>query len=282
MAAPPVDTAVEAPRAAFLRDGVVLLRGALDAGALALAEQAFAWSLAHPGPGARPVLQGLPGAFYQDHANPAAWPVYRPLLCDAGLGALVAALLDSRALWLLYEQIWLKEGAATLPTPWHQDLPYVPMAGEQMATVWLNLDPVPRAHSLEFIAGSHRGPLYNPTAFDAADPRAAMYAPGVWPELPDIAAAPERWPTLAWEIVPGDLVVFHPAVLHGGAPTAAGARRRTISLRFFGDDTCCAPRPEDGLQPVDRAGHDPDDPMAAMARLPAGTPFRHPGFQRVR
>src|SRR5206468_10107333 len=34
----------------------------------------------------------------------------------------------------------------------------------------------------------------------------------------------------------GDVIVFHLGVLHGGAGTAPGLRRRTISLRFLGPD----------------------------------------------
>jgi ectoine hydroxylase-related dioxygenase (phytanoyl-CoA dioxygenase family) len=271
-------------RAEFVRNGVTVVRGAIDAAGIQRAEQAYQWSLEHPGPGANRVLDGQPGAFYQDHANPAAWPAYRPLLCSTGLADLVADLLGSRSLWLLYEQIWLKQGGDTQRTPWHQDLPYVPMVGEHMATAWLNLDPVPRERSLEFVIGSHRGPLYNPTAFDPTDPTATMFAPGAWPTLPKIEAQRERWPIVSWDVHPGDLVIFHPAMLHGGAPTRAGEQRRTISLRFFGDDVCCAPRPEAGLHEVDKLTTEDgrNDSMTVMARQPQGAPFRHPGFAQLR
>ena len=271
-------------KAEFLVKGVTIVRGALDAGGMQLAEQAYEWSLHHPGPGARHVLQGVPGAFYQDHANPAAWPVYQPLLCDTGLSDLVADVIGSYSLWLLYEQIWLKSGSATERTPWHQDLPYVPMAGEHLATVWLNLDPVPCVRSLEFIPGSHRGPLYNPTAFDPTDRTVAMFAPGVWPALPDIESERLRWNIVSWDVDAGDVIIFHPAVLHGGAPTGAGARRRTISLRFFGDDACCASRPEAGIHEIDKltTANSHNNPMTVMAHQPPGTPFRHPDFKQLR
>ncbi|QLH50730.1 MAG: phytanoyl-CoA dioxygenase family protein [Candidatus Accumulibacter cognatus] len=268
----------------FVRDGVTVVRGAFDPGGMQLAERAYRWSMEHPGPNANRVLGGQPGSFYQDHANPSAWPAYRPLLYGTSLTDLVADLMGSRSLWLLYEQIWLKHGGETQRTPWHQDLSYVPMAGDHLATAWLNLDPVPRERSLEFVLGSHRGPLYNPTAFDPVDPVAAMFAPGVWPSLPDIEAQRARWPIVSWDVNPGDLVVFHPAMLHGGAPTRANERRRTISLRFFGDDACCAARPEAGLCEVDKlTGEEAcNDPMAAMARQSPGAPFRHPGFVQLR
>lgn len=274
---------LQALRRDFARDGFVFIPRAMDAGALAKAEAAYAWSLAHPGPFAGPVLAGVPGAFYQDHANPESYPAYRPLLLDTPLARMIAAILGSESLWLLYEQIWLKEGGATRRTPWHQDLAYVPMAGEHMATAWITLDPVPRADSLELIPGSHRGPLFNPTAFDANDETLAMLAEGIWPPLPDIEAARHQYDIAAWAIEPGDLLLFHSAVLHGGAATAAGARRRTISLRVFGDDVVCDPRPEQGLADVDRLSGDQGDgdPIRELACQPAGTPFRHPAFRSL-
>ncbi|MGE3977581.1 MAG: hypothetical protein AB7F94_08320, partial [Nitrospira sp.] len=68
---------------------MIVVRGALGDAGMRLAEDAYLWSLQHPGPGARRVLEGLPGSFYQDHANPVAWLVYKPLLCTTGLAELV-------------------------------------------------------------------------------------------------------------------------------------------------------------------------------------------------
>jgi ectoine hydroxylase-related dioxygenase (phytanoyl-CoA dioxygenase family) len=274
----------EQQHAEFREDGVVHLAGALDERAMHLAEDAFQWTLEHPGPGAREVLGSKPGAFFQDHANPQAFPAYRPLLCETGLSEIVADLLGSGSLWLLYEQIWLKQGGATRRTPWHQDLGYIPLDGEHLAVVWLSLDAVAHENSLEFVRGSHRGPLFNPTAFDANDPALSMFEPGPWPSLPDIESEREKWPIVAWAVKPGDVIVFHPAILHGGAPTLPGARRRTISLRFFGDHAFCAARPETGLAQSDRLRRDDGgrDPIEQMALLPPGTVFRHPGFPKLR
>jgi ectoine hydroxylase-related dioxygenase (phytanoyl-CoA dioxygenase family) len=269
--------------AAFRRDGVVRIRSALDAAELALANTAYQWSLDNPGPHAAPVLGGISGAFYQDHANPHAFPMYRALLQETRLAATVAGVLGSANLWLLYEQIWMKEGAAKRRTPWHQDLAYVPMEGDHLAVAWLTLDPVEQGESLEFVTGSHGGPLYNPTAFDARDPAAAMFEPGVWPPLPDIEANRSRWPISSWAVTPGDIIVFHPGILHGGAPTRDGVRRRTLSLRFFGDHAYCAARPESGVAEIDRLQRDAGngDPMTAMARAAPGTLFRHEGFRQI-
>jgi ectoine hydroxylase-related dioxygenase (phytanoyl-CoA dioxygenase family) len=269
-------------RVTFENDGVVCVRNALDAMALAHAEHAYCWSLANPGPGAREVLTGVPGSFYQDHANPSAFPIYRPLLCETGLAQLVADIMGSEALWLLYEQIWLKEGGEKQRTPWHQDLAYVPMSGNHMATLWVNLDPVAKADSLEFVPTSHLGPLFNPTAFDANDLSAAMFEPGVWPPLPDIERNRDSFDIASWAIEPGDIIMFHPGILHGGAATHQGCRRRTISLRFFGDHTFCAERPETGIAEIDCLKREGSaDPIEQLAFSAPGTLFRHPAFLRL-
>lgn len=274
----------DALRTSFRNAGAVVLRGALDAAGMAAAERAFTWSLENPGPHARDVLAGRPGAFYQDHANSAASQRHCALLRDHGLADLVARVIDSGSLWFLYEQIWLKDRGDCRRTPWHQDLPYIPVSGDHLVTLWINLDGVPAENSLEFIPGSHRGPLYNPTAFDPDDPAAAMYADGTWPPLPDIEQDRAAWPIISWAVEPGDVVLFHMATLHGGAPTGAGQRRRTISLRCFGEHAFCAERPDRDRADGDQAGqaNGGGDPIEQMARIPAGSLFRHPGFPRVR
>ncbi len=269
-------------RAAWENDGVVFALGALQPQEMEWVERAYQWSLDHPGTNASDVLAGKTGAFYQDHANPHAVFAYRDLFNETGLAKLVAEVMGSQQLWLLYEQIWLKQ-RNSLRTPWHQDLPYVPMSGPHLATVWINLDPVAQQRSLEFVRGSHRGPLYNPTAFDPHDPSATMFAEGTWPALPDIESQRETWPIVSSAIEPGDVVMFHPAMLHGGAATGAHCMRRSLSLRFFGDLAYCCQRPEAGLHAVDRLTHDDGrcDPMLAMAMQPDGTLFRHPGFAQL-
>jgi ectoine hydroxylase-related dioxygenase (phytanoyl-CoA dioxygenase family) len=265
-------------------DGVVFIGNALDQATLKLAEDCFNWTLAHPGPGAGAVLAGTPGTFYQDQANPDAFPAYRKLLRDTVIADIAAGLFGCENVWLMYEQIWLKEGADTRRTPWHQDLPYLPVEGEHLAVMWTSLDPVAKEHSLEFVKGSHRGPLYNPSAFNPDDVSANLFDPEQWPALPDVDAAPNDFPILSWATRPGDVVVFHPATLHGGAPTTAAIRRRTLSLRFFGDDARCAARPHDGMANVDGLKHDDGGRHALkkIALAEPGSPFRHPDFPSLR
>src|SRR5271155_1656856 len=65
-------------REAFRTNGVVCLRDAIDPASLRMAEEAYNWSLGHPGPGASRFSQPDSSAtFYQDLANPNAIGAYR-------------------------------------------------------------------------------------------------------------------------------------------------------------------------------------------------------------
>ena len=270
-------------RRQFRDDGVVRLQGALDPATLACAREAFEWSLANPGPGAADLPGKGGGRFYQDLANPAALERYRPLVTDTEIGDLIAGLWGASDVWFMYEQVFVKTGGATRRTPWHQDTPYLPVRGEQVAVMWISFDPVSADAALEFVRGSHRGPLYDGSRFDPDDDTAPLYGDGSLPRLPDIEAERSRWPIVSWPTEPGDVLVFHPSVLHGGAATEPQTSRRTLSLRFFGADAVVAGRPGRGPTEIGDPEVDPRvHPLARMRRLADGAPFRDPAFPRVR
>jgi ectoine hydroxylase-related dioxygenase (phytanoyl-CoA dioxygenase family) len=255
----------------YRRDGVVYVGNALDPAALKLAKDAFQWSLANPSPNAASLFGGSPATFYQDLCNPDAVPAYRTLLETTPVADIVAALWGSPDVWFMYEQVFLKEGGESRRTPWHQDSPYLAVTGEEIAVMWITFEPVAKEDSLEFVRGSHHGTLYNGSRFDAHDDTAPIYEKGL-PRLPDIEAARDDWDIVSWKVEPGDVLVFHPAVLHGGAPTHEGGRRSTLSLRFFGNDACYAARPGQAGPRVD----------GLHESLLPGDPFRHPAFPKLR
>jgi len=262
-------------------DGVVCVRNALDATSLALAQAAFDWSLAHPSPAANR-YGGGEGTFYQDLANPKAPTAYRELLEKSNAADIAAALWGSDDVWFMYEQVFLKEGGENRRTPWHQDSSYLPIDGSQIAVMWISFDPVAKNDSLEFVRGSHHGTMYDGSRFDPNDDTAPIYGDGSLPRLPNIEAERSRWDIMSWAVEPGDVIVFHPGVLHGGAATHRGTRRRTLSLRFFGVDARYALRP--GMSGKQRQVDDPEAGVfaRAAAALSPGDPLRHPGFPKLR
>lgn len=226
---PPRDWA--AAGEALDRDGVVCLKGALTPDAFAKVEAAVAWSLANPSPTAVNFYPGEAARFFEDRGHKHA-----ALVRDVGLDSMMAALWGAERLWYMGEQLFLKEGGTSRRTPWHQDTSYLRMMGSQLVACWISLDPLPKDYCLEFVRGSHRGTLYNGSAFAAADDTAPLYKHSKLPRLPDIQADRSAFDIVSWDVEPGDIIVFHLGALHGGAGTAPGLRRRTISMRFMGPD----------------------------------------------
>jgi hypothetical protein len=269
---------IAALRETFKTDGVVRVERALDSASLAMAEEAYNWSLAHPSPHSSQ-FQGTknsPDKFYQDLLNGGVLAGYRHMLEGSAAADVVAELWGTPNVWFFYEQVFLKEGGESRRTPWHQDASYLPIEGEQLAVMWISFEPIAKADCLEFVRGSHRGVLYDGTRFDPADDTAPIY--GTLPRLPDIEAHREQFDIVSWAVNPGDVLIFHPGMLHGGAPTHEGRRRRTLSLRFFGDDAVFAPRPGNLGQTGDGAEMRFGD---ITLKLKPGESFRHPAFLKV-
>jgi hypothetical protein len=262
----------QAARETYERDGVAHLPQVLDPTALKAALGAWEWSLAHPHGGGN-VAQETDSTFYQDLYNPKVLDGYRPMLEASPIPEICARLWGTQDVWFMYEQVFLKEGGETRRTPWHQDASYLPVGGLDTAVAWITFDPLSQADSLEFVKRSHTGVLYNGSRFELGDDTAPLYAGSQMPRLPDIEAERDQWDIVSWPVTPGDLIVFDFATMHGGAATHPGQRRRTLTLRFFGERSVYAPK-------VLKSGL-PNAPDMAE-RMRPGDPLRGDGFLKLR
>jgi ectoine hydroxylase-related dioxygenase (phytanoyl-CoA dioxygenase family) len=107
------------------------------------------------------------------------------------------------------------------------------------ATVYLALDPIDAENGgVEYVAGSHRwGGEYQPAAFRAGGVGAERYRNPDFETAPDIDARRGELDLRRFDMAPGDAVVFHGKLVHGaGGNASATRRRRTLALRFAGDD----------------------------------------------
>jgi len=149
-------------------------------------------------------------------------------------------LMGSREVRFFYDQMFVKEPGTDAPTPWHQDLSFWPIRGEQITSFWIPLDPVTRESSgLMYVRGSHR---WN-RQFKAISPDyVAAIIDEEMDDVPDINASPEQYELLDWEMEPGDILMFHPLTLHGSYGNSHRTRRRrALALRWTGDDVVWAP-----------------------------------------
>ncbi len=221
-------------RERYREDGVVHVPGLLHPEWLALVEQGMKRNADNPGYNCVHFYEGQPDEYIMDHDNYAAIPEYQYLLRHSPIGDIMQFLLATDELYLFHDQIFIKRGGNNAITHWHQDLPYWIIDGTQLGSMWITLDPQPKEQCLEFIPGSHKGPQYGGSTFKHEDPTDPTY-PSL-PRIPHIEAERDKWNIVSWDVQPGDVILLHPNVLHGGGGTGPGQQRRTITLRFFGDD----------------------------------------------
>jgi ectoine hydroxylase-related dioxygenase (phytanoyl-CoA dioxygenase family) len=260
----------------FHEDGVIHVPQALHPEWLELIEMGLRRVMGDAGHVKHRFYDDQPGEFIETVRNiDAAWEIRR-LVFDSPIADLIGAVIGSEEIWYYSDEFFVKDGPRCGRTPWHQDLPYWPMAGSKIASCWVSLDPLPRQDCLEYVRGSHRQTLYdgfNPRRVNE-DPTLPFYGTGEFPPLPDIEADRDAWDIVAWDITPGDVILAHPAVLHGGGATSAAGRRRAITVRCFGDDIVYATRPA-SKPTVPRA------PGVSLA-LRTGDPLRSPWYPQLR
>jgi Phytanoyl-CoA dioxygenase (PhyH) len=229
----------------FERDGAVCVRQAFTAEQVEWAREAIDANLADLSPRAKRASAEEDGAFIEDFCNWNRLPAMERFIRESVGSEIAGVLTRSDHIRLFHDHLLVKEPGTRQRTPWHQDQPYYNVDGTQNASMWFPVDPVDRSATLEFVAGTHRGPWYMPRTF--LDEQAKWFPEGSLAEPPDFSAEPQRWQIVGWDLEPN--------------------RRRVLSVRYLGDDMIHAPRrwttspPFDGLDTELRAGAPMDHPL---------------------
>ncbi|MDX1464262.1 MAG: phytanoyl-CoA dioxygenase family protein [Halomonas sp.] len=252
---------------AYERDGAVCIRGLFDKAQIDDLAKGIEKNLEHPSPRAKVASQpDDPGWFFEDFCNWQDNIEYRRFIFESGLGEVAAKLMRSQEVRLYHDHLLVKEPGTRQRTPWHQDQPYYNVDGHQNVSMWLPVDPVTRDATLEFVAGSHKGPWLMPRTF--MDNEAKWFPEGSLADLPDIEADRNKHEILGWALEPGDAVFFNMLTLHASGGVSGNHRRRAFSVRMLGDDMTHAPRAWTTSPPF--TGLDKE--------LEKGVPMVHPWF----
>lgn len=254
----------------YRRDGAICIRQLLTPEELALLRAGIEANLAQPSPRAKVASRpDDPGRFFEDFCNWQDVPQFKRFIFESPLALAAQRLMGSTAVRLYHDHLLVKEPGTRQRTPWHQDQPYYNIEGRQNVSMWIAVDPVSRPATLEFVAGSHRGPWLMPRTF--MDSQARWFPEGSLADLPDIDAARDHHPIIGWAVEPGDLVCFHMLTLHAAGGVDGTHRRRVFSVRFLGDDITHAPR---------AWATSPEFPGLAE-QLPAGAAMEHALFPKL-
>ena len=209
------------------------------------------------------------------------------------------------------EQLFIKEGSAA-PVAWHTDTADLPMAGLDLVTLWIPLEPTTRGlgkkgpfpQTLEFVKGSHRKFIQpdDQTVEGRTKISQLVYDSAYGPNkgLPPLEVEERRTDVermqgtqgtganiLSFDTQPGDIVAFHWATFHGGGATPPDVKRRTVALRYVGSRCFMSPRSTDSPEKRERwlksKIHPFEGPDPAFQLIPyfggeAGGPKRNTGI----
>ena len=251
----------------FARDGAVIIRQLFTPDEVALLRASIDANLAAPSARAKVASRADdPGRFFEDFCNWQDIAQFQRFIAESPAAWAAQRLMRSPSVRLYHDHVLVKEPGTRQRTPWHQDQPYYNIDGRQNISMWIPVDPVPRASTLEFVAGSHLGPWLMPRTF--MDNQAKWFPEGSLQDLPDIEADRAAHPILGWAMEPGDVACFQMLTLHGAGGFEGPGRRRVFSVRFLGEDTRHAPR----------AWKTSPEFPGLVDELPAGAPMDHPLF----
>ncbi len=168
-------------------------------------------------------------------------PQFAELALHSPLGPIVATLLRSDHVRLYEDSLLVKEPGTEERTVFHQDMAYFHLAGDQVCTTWVPLDPVTaESGAVRFVIGSHLDRTrYRPNLFVTT-----MAIPGTsGADVPDYDADGTGLAQIvSFDTEPGDITVHHARTIHGAhANASATRRRRAISVRYIGDDATFSP-----------------------------------------
>jgi hypothetical protein len=259
----------------YRNDGSYLAKNFLQPAQLAQARAIYDFCRANPGKRKLVPFAGTPDEHLIIDTVPGAWENgISAFVKSVGFNDYLADLWGSEHVWYFGEELFAKEGGTVGGSPWHQDHSAMPIAGNHWANMWISFEPLPAHNSIATVRGSHNGKLYNGAAYqDANNPTQPLHPDSDYERLPDISADLQRdansWDIATYDTEPGDVVVFHPFTLHGGAPVdRVTPNRHTLVLRFFGDDATYHELPN-----ID---------WPSVEDQTTGAPFRHLGSQQLR
>lgn len=262
----PQSALTEADIETYRKDGVVCLRGLLDAEWIEHLRRGVEVALEHAdrSPNARNIAAeaGKAGRFHNEQSLWRTHDGFMQFIQDSPIAEVAARLSGSQGVRLYNDHLLVKEPGTDAPTPWHQDGTYFRLTGDQILSVWVGLDPVRReTGAMSFVKGSHAwNKMFRPKAFATGSDRESDAFDG---PLPDIDGNPEEFPTVCYEMEPGDVTIHHALTIHGALGNSSSTvRRRGYSIRMAGDDVRYADRKwtsyviGDGLRDGDRIdGH---------------------------
>ena len=233
----------------FREKGAVLLKSMLSPEWMDLVSEGLEASNANPGDMmTRALGTGGQGRLLIDQFVSLRNDQLRKFRDESPVAAIAGTLLGSKAARFYIDQMFYKDAGRILPTNWHQDTPYLRMAGNDICRLWISCDPSPSTVTVRVVKGSHLwNVIYapNPDTPEVGEVEVGAgfsygtnedYDQSLVP-VPDIDGNPEQFEVMSWDVEPGDVLAFNGNILHGAGGSANHpTKRRALATVWVGDD----------------------------------------------
>mgnify|MGYP001464307988 FL=1 len=230
----------------YKNNGAILIKNIFEPWIESL-QKGFEKVLSNPGSHAREnVKTNEEGRFFEDYCNWKRIPEFEKCIKESPAAQIVAEATGSKSIQLFHEHIFVKDPGTSKETPWHQDMPYYCVDGNDTGSFWIPLDQISKENSLRVLLGSHKFPkLVRPTKWSNNKPWYS--SDDNFMDVPDIELMEKN--ILNPEMHLGDAILFNFKVLHSAPGNSGSLPRRAFSMRFIGDDVKYIDRGEETSPP---------------------------------
>jgi ectoine hydroxylase-related dioxygenase (phytanoyl-CoA dioxygenase family) len=101
------------------------------------------------------VKPGEPGRFHDDQFLWRRHETMRHFIHESPAAEIARRMMRGKQVQLFYDQLFVKEPGTRKATPWHNDHSYWQLKGNQVISLWLALDHVPKSSCVKYVKGSH-------------------------------------------------------------------------------------------------------------------------------
>ena len=216
----------------YKKNGAILIKNVFGPW-IDLLQKGFEKVLKEPGPHARENIENGKGRFFEDYCNWQRINEFKKFAEESPAAKIVAEATGSNSIQLFHEHIFIKDPGTDKETPWHQDMPYYCVNGNDTGSFWIPLDPISKDNSLQILLGSQKLPkLIRPTKWSNNQP---WYKNDEnFMNMPDINSMEKN--IFKTKMNLGDAILFNFKVLHSSPGNSENTPRRAFSIRFIGDD----------------------------------------------
>ncbi|MDC3316187.1 phytanoyl-CoA dioxygenase family protein [Candidatus Thioglobus sp.] len=222
----------------FKEDGVVLLKGVFSEW-IDILVQGAKFHINNPSQRALTHHnKKYQGQFLEDFCNWRRIPEYSDFVFNSSLASIASNLMESESVQFFHDHFFYKDANSGVSTPWHQDIPYYCVSGDQTVSFWLPLESREKKFSLRSLAGSHLlKKEIRPTSWSNNE---SFYEDSkTFMDLPDS----NDYEIKEWETEPGDVIAFNFKTIHEANANINNKISRTLSFRLVGEDVVFKNRP---------------------------------------